>query len=110
MGAIEDIEGLCTSGPQAMWAAASAHAPLVVLAEGKTDTEFLEAGLRLLYPQCGMATQQPPGRRKSARRTRSGLRTQLIKRRSMWPPARLAPGSLRPAPHLAAVAIGLRCE
>ena len=50
MGAIEDIEGMCTSGFQAMWAAASAHAPLVVVAEGKTGTEFPEAGLRLLYP------------------------------------------------------------
>jgi hypothetical protein len=46
LGAIEDIEGLYTSGLQAMWAVASAHARLVVLAEGKTDTEFLEAGLR----------------------------------------------------------------
>jgi hypothetical protein len=45
LGAIEDIEGLCMSGLQARWAVASAHAPLVVLAESKTDTEFLEAGL-----------------------------------------------------------------
>ena len=50
MGALETLDGLCSSGLEAIRAAASADAPLVVLAEGSTDVEFLAAGLRLLYP------------------------------------------------------------
>jgi len=49
-GAIETIDGLCSSALDAMRAAASGHAPIVVLAEGKTDIEFLASVLRLLYP------------------------------------------------------------
>jgi hypothetical protein len=50
MGALETTDGLCSSGLEAMRAAASAHAPIVVLTEGKSDIEFLEPALRLLYP------------------------------------------------------------
>ena len=49
-GAIETIDGLCSSALAAMRARASALTPIVVLAEGKTDVEFLGSGLRLLYP------------------------------------------------------------
>jgi len=50
MGALETTDALCSSGLKAMRAAASAHAPIVVLTEGKSDIEFLEPALRLLYP------------------------------------------------------------
>jgi hypothetical protein len=50
MGSLETVDGLCSSGLEAMRAAASAHAPLVVLAEGKSDIEFLGSALGLLYP------------------------------------------------------------
>jgi hypothetical protein len=50
MGALETTDGLRSSGLEAMRAAASAHAPIVVLTEGKSDIEFLEPALRLLYP------------------------------------------------------------
>lgn len=50
MGALETIDGLCSNGLAAVRAAGSAHAPIVVLAEGRTDIEFLEPALRLLYP------------------------------------------------------------
>lgn len=50
MGALETVDRLCSTGLSEMRAVASAHTPIVVLAEGKTDIEFLEAALRLLYP------------------------------------------------------------
>jgi hypothetical protein len=50
MGALETTDALCSSGLKAMRAAASAHTPIVVLTEGKSDIEFLEPALRLLYP------------------------------------------------------------
>lgn len=50
MGALETVDKLCSSGLSEMRAAASAYAPIVVLAEGKTDIEFLEPALQLLYP------------------------------------------------------------
>jgi hypothetical protein len=49
-GALETIEGLCSTAFDTMRAAASGHTPIVILAEGKTDIEFLASGLRLLYP------------------------------------------------------------
>ena len=48
--ALEDIDSLCSAALEAIRLAASVNAPLVVLAEGSTDIEFLSAGLRLLYP------------------------------------------------------------
>jgi hypothetical protein len=50
MGALATVGKLCSSGLSELRAAASAHAPIVVLAEGKTDIEFLEPALQLLYP------------------------------------------------------------
>jgi hypothetical protein len=50
MGALETVDNLCSSGLAEMRAAASAHTPIVVLGEGKTDIDFLEAALQLLYP------------------------------------------------------------
>jgi hypothetical protein len=50
MGAAENIDGLCSGGLDAMREAASELAPVIVLAEGKTDIEFLASALRLLYP------------------------------------------------------------
>jgi hypothetical protein len=50
MGALESISDLCSNGLAAMRTAASDNAPIVVLAEGRTDIEFLESALRLLYP------------------------------------------------------------
>jgi len=50
MGALETVDQVCSRGFAEMRAAASAHAPIVVLAEGKTDIEFLEPALQLLYP------------------------------------------------------------
>ena len=45
--------GICASGLNAMRAIAAAHAPIVVLTEGKTDIAVLEPALRLLYPHLG---------------------------------------------------------
>ena len=45
-----DLGGLCQSGLDEMRAVAAAHAPIVVLAEGKSDIAVLESALRLLYP------------------------------------------------------------
>jgi hypothetical protein len=45
--------GICASGLNAMRAVAAAHAPIVVLTEGKTDIAVLEPALRLLYPHLG---------------------------------------------------------
>lgn len=49
-GTIETIDGLCSSALDSMHAGASGYAPVVVLAEGRTDIEFLGSGLRLLCP------------------------------------------------------------
>jgi hypothetical protein len=42
--------GICAAGLSAMRAVAAAHAPIVVLTEGKTDIAVLEPALRLLHP------------------------------------------------------------
>ena len=50
-GWLDDCQvGICASGLSAMRAVAAAHAPIVVLTEGKTDIAVLEPALRLLRP------------------------------------------------------------
>lgn len=59
--------GICASGLSAMRAVAAAHAPIVVLTEGKTDIAVLEPALRLLYPHLSDLVrfmdygERPPG-------------------------------------------------
>jgi hypothetical protein len=45
--------GICTSGLAGMRAVAAAHAPIVVLTEGKTDIAVLQPAFRLLHPHLG---------------------------------------------------------
>jgi hypothetical protein len=47
---LESIDGLRSNALVAMRAVASDNAPIVVLAEGRTDIKFLEPALRLPYP------------------------------------------------------------
>jgi hypothetical protein len=46
----DGLAGICTSGLAAMRAVAAAHAPIVVLTEGKTDIAVLQPAFRLLHP------------------------------------------------------------
>jgi hypothetical protein len=41
---------LASSAQSAVRNRAAEHAPIIVLTEGKTDSEFLQAGLKILYP------------------------------------------------------------
>lgn len=45
-----DLASLASSSATAITGAAGMHASVVVLTEGRTDAEFLTAGLRILYP------------------------------------------------------------
>jgi HEPN/Toprim N-terminal domain 1 len=49
-GWLDQPEGLCSQGLAAMRADAAAHAPIIVLTEGRTDIEVLQPALDLLYP------------------------------------------------------------
>jgi len=45
-----EADSLASSALASLRSTASAHTPIVVLTEGRTDSEFLGAALRLLYP------------------------------------------------------------
>jgi hypothetical protein len=49
-GWLDQPEGLCSQGLAAMRADAAAHAPIIVVTEGRTDIEVLQPALDLLYP------------------------------------------------------------
>jgi hypothetical protein len=49
-GWLSEVTALATDAAQAITGMAGMHAPVVVLTEGRTDAEFLGAGLQVLYP------------------------------------------------------------
>jgi hypothetical protein len=44
------LDALCRRLREGLWQRSARHSPVVVLAEGKTDAEFLSAALRILFP------------------------------------------------------------